>query len=92
MFFITSFTTFYDFYGLFMAYLLYEEAMSVRPYENVQSSNNEQKEKRKWFSVSLNRFELDDVSGWKIIEELVLKVLISLRVTSEYHRILVYFN
>ena len=75
-----------------MAYLLYEEAMSVRPYENVQSSNNEQKEKRKWFSVSLNRFELDDVSGWKIIEELVLKVLISLRVTSEYHRILVYFN
>ena len=75
-----------------MAYLLYEEAMSVRPYENVQSSNNEKKEKRKWFSVSLNRFELDDISGWKIIEVLVLKVLIFLRVTSEYHRILVYCN
>ena len=75
-----------------MAYLLYEEAMSVRPYENVQSSNNEKKKKKKWFSVSLNRFELDDISGWKIIEVLVLKVLIFLRVTSEYHRILVYCN
>ena len=36
----------------------------------------------KWkrFSVSLNRFELDDVSDLKINDKLVLKLLMSLRV------------
>ena len=35
-------------------------------------------EKWKRFSVSLNRFELDDVRDLKIIEKLVLKLLMSL--------------
>ena len=48
-----------------------------------------QKEKdntKKWkgFSVSLNRFELDDVSDLKIIDNLALKFLMSLRVSQEY--------
>ena len=47
--------------------------------------NKKKKEKdntKKWkgFSVSLNRFELDDVSDMKIISKLVLKFLMSLRV------------
>ena len=32
-------------------------------------------------SVSLNRFELDDASDLKIIDKLVLKLLMSLRVS-----------
>ena len=41
---------------------------------------------KKWkvFSVSLNRFELDDVIDLKIIDKLVLKLLMSLRVSQEY--------
>ena len=35
-------------------------------------------------SVSLNRFEWDDVSDLKIIDNLVLKLLMSLRVPQEY--------
>ena len=40
---------------------------------------------KKWkgFSVSLNRFELDDVIDLKIIDKLVLKLLMSLRVSQE---------
>ena len=41
---------------------------------------------KKWkgCSVFLNRFELDDVSDLKIIDKLVLKLLMSLRVSQEY--------
>ena len=41
---------------------------------------------KKWkrFSMSLNRFGLDDVSNFKIIDRLVLKLLMSLRVSHEY--------
>ena len=41
---------------------------------------------KKWkgFSVSLNRFELGEVTDLKIINKLVLKLLISLRVSQEY--------
>ena len=38
----------------------------------------------KWFSVSLSKFELDDVSDLKIIDKLVLKLLMSLRVSQKY--------
>ena len=34
--------------------------------------------------MSLNRFELDDVIDLKIIDKLVLKLLMSLRVSQEY--------
>ena len=34
--------------------------------------------------MSLNRFELDDVSDLKIIEELLLKLLMSVRISHEY--------
>ena len=55
----------------------------------VPTLNKKKKEKddtKKWkgFSVSLNRFELDDVIGLKIIDTLVLKLLISLRVSQKY--------
>ena len=36
------------------------------------------------FSVSLSSFELDDVSYLKIIYKLVLKLLMSLRVSQKY--------
>ena len=54
----------------------------------VPTMNKSKKEKdntKNWkrFSVSLNRFELDDVSDSKIIDKLVLKLLISLRVSQE---------
>ena len=54
----------------------------------VPTMNKNEKEKdntKNWktFSVSLNRFELDDVSDSKIIDKLVLKLLISLRVSHE---------
>ena len=44
---------------------------------------------KKWkgFSVSLNRFELGDVSDLKIIDKLVLKLL-----TYECHKNMVYCN
>ena len=55
----------------------------------VQTSNKYKKQKdktKKWkgFSVSLNRFEMDDVSDLKIIGKLVLKLLMSLRVSQNY--------
>ena len=34
--------------------------------------------------MSLSRFELDNISGLKIIDKLVLKLLMSLRVSREY--------
>ena len=34
--------------------------------------------------MSLNRYELDDFSDFKIIYKLVLKLLMSLRVSQEY--------
>ena len=42
---------------------------------------------KKWksFSVSLNRFELDNVSHSKIFIKLVLKLLMSLTVSQEYN-------
>ena len=54
----------------------------------VPTMNKSKKEKdntKNWkrFSVSLNRFELDDVNDSKIIDKLVLKLLISLRVSQE---------
>ena len=59
-----------------------------------ESSNTEQKLKKedntkKWkrFSVSLNRFELGDVSDFKIIDNLFLKLLMSLR-GSQKHGVL----
>ena len=55
----------------------------------VPTLNKNKKEKdntKKWkgFSVFLNRFELDDVSDLKIIDNLVLKLLMSLIVSQEY--------
>ena len=50
--------------------------------KNKKEDDNTKNWKR--FSVSLNRFELDDVSDWKIIGKLVLKLLMSLRVSQEY--------
>ena len=55
----------------------------------VPTLNKSKKEKdnaKKWkeFSVSLNRFELDDISDLKIIDKLILKLLMSLRVSQEY--------
>ena len=55
----------------------------------VPTLNKKKKEKddtKKWkgFSVSLNRFELDDVIDLKIINTLLLKLLISLRVSQKY--------
>ena len=55
----------------------------------VPTLNKKKKEKddtKKWkgFSVSLNRFQLDDVIDLKIIGKLVLKLLMSLRVSHKY--------
>ena len=55
----------------------------------VPTLNKNKKEKddtKKWkgFSVSLNRFQLDDVIDLKIIGKLVLKFLMSLRVSQKY--------
>ena len=55
----------------------------------VPTLNKNKKEKdinTKWkgLSVSLNRFKLDDVSDLKIIDKLVLKLLMTLRVSQEY--------
>ena len=38
----------------------------------------------KWFSVYLNRLELDDFSDLKIIDKLVLNLLMFVRVSQEY--------
>ena len=50
--------------------------------KNKKEEDNTKKWKR--FSVSLNRFELDDVSDLKIIDKLVLNLLMSVRVLQEY--------
>ena len=55
----------------------------------VATLNKKKKEKdntKKWkgFSVSLNKFELDNVSDLKITDKLVLKLLMSLSVSQEY--------
>ena len=55
----------------------------------VPTLNKYKKEKdntKKWrrFSMSLNRFEMDDVSDLKITSKLVLKLLMSLRVSQKY--------
>ena len=52
----------------------------------IPTLNKKKKEKNntkkwKWFSVSLNRIELHDVSDLKIFDKLVLKLLISVGVT-----------
>ena len=55
----------------------------------VPTLNKYKKEKdntKKWrrYSMSLNRFEMDDVSDLKITSKLVLKLLMSLRVSQKY--------
>ena len=57
--------------------------------QNVSSSNSEKKAEdntKKWkrFLVSLDRCELDYVSNFTIIDKLVLKLLMSIRVSQEY--------
>ena len=57
----------------------------------LKKNKKEEDKAKKWkrFSVSLNRFELDDVSDLKIVDKSVLKLLMSLRVSEEY---MVYCN
>ena len=52
----------------------------------LNKNKKEEDSTKKWkgFSVSLSRFELDDASDLKIIDKLVLKLLMSLRVSQEY--------
>ena len=52
----------------------------------LNKNNKEENNTKKWkrFSVSLNRFELDDVSDLRIIDKLGLKFLMSLIVSQEY--------
>ena len=50
--------------------------------KNKKEEDNTKKWKR--LSVSLNRFELDDVSDLKIIDKLVLNLLMSIKVLQEY--------
>ena len=52
----------------------------------LNKNKNEEDKTKKWkrFSVSLNRFELDDVSDLRIIDKLGLKLLMSLIVSQEY--------
>ena len=50
--------------------------------KNKKEEDNTKKWKR--FSLPLNRSELDDISDLKIIGKLVLKLLMSLRVSQEY--------
>ena len=52
----------------------------------LNKSKKEKDNTKKWkgFSVSLNRFELDYVSYLKIIDKLVFKLLMYLRVSQEY--------
>ena len=54
------------------------------PTLNKNKKENYNTKKWKEFSVSLNRFELDNVSNLKIVDKLVLKLLTSLRVSQEY--------
>ena len=52
----------------------------------LNKNKKEEDNTKKWerFSVSLNRFELEDVSDLMIIDMLVLKLLTTLRVSEEY--------
>ena len=52
----------------------------------LNKNKNEEDNTKKWkvFSVSSSRFELDAVSDLKIFDKLVLKLLMSLRVSQEY--------
>ena len=52
----------------------------------LNKNNKEENNTKKWkrFSVSLNRFELDDVSDLRIIDKLGLKLLMSLIVSQEH--------
>ena len=52
----------------------------------LNKNNKEENNTKKWkrFSVSLNRFELDDVSDLRIIDKLGLRFLMSLIVSQEY--------
>ena len=52
----------------------------------LNKNKKEEDNTKKWerFSVSLNRFELEDVSDLMIIDKLVLKPLMALRVSEEY--------
>ena len=52
----------------------------------LNKNKKEEDNTKKWerFSVFLNRFELEDVSDLMIIDMLVLKLLMTLRVSEEY--------
>ena len=52
----------------------------------LNKNKKEEDNTKKWerFSVSLNKFELEDVSDLMIIDKLVLKLLMTLRVSEEY--------
>ena len=50
--------------------------------KNKKEKDNTKKQER--FSVSLDKFELDGVNDLKIIDKLVLKLLMSLKVSQEY--------
>ena len=52
----------------------------------LNKNKKEEDNTKKWerFSVSLNRFGLEDVSDLMIIDKLVLKLLMALRVSEEY--------
>ena len=58
--------------------------MFKAPTLNKKKREKDNTKKWKEFSVSLNRFGLDDVSDLQIIDKLVLKLLIFLRVSQEY--------
>ena len=50
--------------------------------KNKKEKDNTKKQER--FSVSLDKFELGGVNDLKIIDKLVLKLLMSLKVSQEY--------
>ena len=55
-------------------------------FQHLTKRKKEKNNAKKWkeFSVSFSKFELDDVSELKIIGKLVLKFLMSLRVSHKY--------
>ena len=54
------------------------------PTLNKKKKEKDNTKKQKRCSVSLNTFELDGVNDLKIIDKLVLKILMSLRVSKEF--------
>ena len=54
------------------------------PRLNKYEKEKDDTEKWRGFSVSLSRFKMDDVSDLKITAKLVLKILMSLRVSQKY--------